>query len=120
MSLTPSASEEIVASFGAEEIVASELNAFGVAGNRCRRLYHVAYALGPAAFTASLTPDAELNRKMALIPVVNVSMLIKEGMMGNVDPGLTAMTMGVNLILAAICLWLVFRMFRRESVLFKI
>ncbi len=69
---------------------------------------------------ASIVPDVELTYKMALIPVLNVSLLLKQGLAGTMDGGILAFTMFVNLTLAAFCLYLVTRMFRRESVLFRI
>ena len=68
----------------------------------------------------SMMPDTELSKSSAFIPVVNASMLMKGALMGTFDIGLFAMTMAVNLAFAGLCLYLVLRMFRRESVLFKI
>ncbi len=69
---------------------------------------------------ASMVPDIELNFQMALIPILNVSLLMKQGLSGAVDPAAVAITLGVNFILAAACLYLVLLMFRRESVLFRV
>ena len=69
---------------------------------------------------ASLMPDTELNKELAFVPVLNVSMMMKDALMGNIDPGSLVMTMVVNLVLAACGLLLVLRMFQRESVLFRI
>ena len=67
----------------------------------------------------SLMPDTELSGRMALIPVLNVSILMKDVLIGQINPGAIALTLAVNLALAAVCLYLVLAMFRRESVLFK-
>ncbi len=69
---------------------------------------------------ASLIPDTELSKELAFVPVLNVSMMMKDALLGSVDAGSLAVTMGVNIILAALGLLLVLRMFQRESVLFRI
>ncbi len=69
---------------------------------------------------ASIMPDTELSRELAFIPVLNVSMMMKDALVGSVDPGSLVVTMGVNLLLAALGLLLVLCMFQRESVLFRI
>jgi len=69
---------------------------------------------------ASIMPDTEASREMALIPVLNVSMMLKDSLAGTIDPTVASITMAVNLILAVFCLFLVLRMFKRESVLFRI
>jgi len=69
---------------------------------------------------ASLMPDTELSKELALVPVLNVSMMMKDAMQGAIDPVTAGVTMAVNLFLAAVGLALVLRMFRRESVLFRI
>jgi len=69
---------------------------------------------------SSLMPDTEASRNMAFVPIVNVSMMLKDGIAGSFDPGISAITMGVNLALAAGGLWLILRMFKRESVLFRV
>lgn len=69
---------------------------------------------------ASAVPDIEMTYKMALIPVLNVSLQLKEALSGTIDYGIMATSMTVNFILAGLALFLVLRMFRRESVLFRI
>ncbi len=69
---------------------------------------------------SSLMPGVEASKNLAVIPVINVSMLLKDGFAGEVDPMITILTMLVNLVLAAFGLLLVVRMFKRESVLFRI
>jgi len=68
---------------------------------------------------ASIMPDTELSRQAALIPVLNVSIMMKDALVGSFDPVSVISTMAVNLILAAGGLFLVLKMFQRESVLFK-
>ena len=69
---------------------------------------------------SSLMPDTEASQTMAYIPIVNVSMMLKDGLSGSFDLGISAITMAVNLLLAAGGLILVQRMFKKESVLFKV
>ncbi len=69
---------------------------------------------------ASMMPDMENSRQMAVIPIMNVSVLLKNGLAGHIDLTATLLTMAINLTLAAFCLYLVLRMFKRESVLFRI
>jgi len=69
---------------------------------------------------ASMVPDVELTLGLALIPVLNVSLLMKQGFIGQIEPMAMAVTMGANALYATIGLLLVVRMFRKESVLFKV
>ncbi len=69
---------------------------------------------------ASVMPEVEMDYRIALVPVVNVSLLLKQGLAGSIETGILAVTMLVNIVLAALCLGLVLKMFKRESVLFRI
>jgi len=69
---------------------------------------------------ASMVPDLELTVKMSFIPVLNVSLLLKQGFNDSIDPALLLLVIAVNFVLAAGGLYLVTRMFQRESVLFRI
>lgn len=69
---------------------------------------------------ASMMPDSETSRQAALIPVINVSLMMKDGLSGNIDPVVITLTMVVNIVLAVLGLLLVQQMFKRESVLFRI
>jgi len=68
---------------------------------------------------ASLMPDTQLNKELAFVPVLNVSMMMKEALTGSFELGTVMVTMAVNLILASIGLLIVLHMFHRESVLFR-
>jgi sodium transport system permease protein len=57
---------------------------------------------------------------MSLIPVMNVSLLMKQALVGQMNTLSFMFTMGSNAIVALIVLFLVFRIFRKESVLFRI
>lgn len=69
---------------------------------------------------SSMMPDSEPSRELAVIPILNVSMTLKDGLAGTIDPVITLITMAVNILLAAVGLYIVMRMFKRESVLFRI
>lgn len=67
----------------------------------------------------SLLPGVKLNPGMALIPIVNFSLLIKELILG--DWSLTSYTLSVlsNLIYAAIAFTAAVRVFKNERILFR-
>lgn len=69
---------------------------------------------------ASLVPEVEFNVHMAMIPVLNVSLFMKEALRGSIETIPLIVTLIVNFAFAILCLFLVFRMFKRESVLFRI
>lgn len=69
---------------------------------------------------ASMVPDLELTVQMSFIPILNVSLLLKQGFNDTIDPTLMLLVIVVNFVLAAGGLYLVTKMFRRESVLFRI
>lgn len=57
---------------------------------------------------------------MSLIPVINVSLLLKQALVGHMEVTSLILTTLSNIVIAAVALFLVFKMFRRESVLFRI
>jgi sodium transport system permease protein len=72
----------------------------------------------PAAM--SMMPGMELSLKTIFMPVVNSSLVIRELFMQNWSIMPTAAAVfGVNLAMAAVLLGVVYRMFHRESVLFR-
>jgi len=68
----------------------------------------------------SLMPDTELSRQVAFIPILNASMLMKDALVGEIEMLSLIVTMAVNILLACGCLFLVLKMFKRETVLFRI
>ncbi|CAN5275840.1 hypothetical protein BH09SUM1_BH09SUM1_05650 [soil metagenome] len=64
-------------------------------------------------------PGVEMNWKYALIPLVNVSLLGKEFIKGDVNWYYYALTTLSSCVLAAACVALCIRQFHRESVLFR-
>ncbi len=67
----------------------------------------------------SLFPS-EPSQIMSIIPVMNVSLLLKQSLVGQMAMTSLVLTMCSNLIMAIFSLYLVFRMFRKESVLFRL
>ncbi len=69
---------------------------------------------------ASMVPDLEITVKTACIPILNVSLLLKQAFADSIDPMLFVLVIAVNFTIAAGGLFLVTKMFQRESVLFRI
>ncbi|MBU0508591.1 ABC transporter permease [bacterium] len=67
----------------------------------------------------SLIPGMEITPVLAAVPIVNVSLLIKEFMMGNYLWLEMLIALGTTSILAAVALWWATDQFRQESVLFR-
>lgn len=67
----------------------------------------------------ALLPGVELNFKTALIPVTNISLVIKELVKGTIDYAMLAVVLGSSAVLAAILMFYCTRWFQRESVLFR-
>ena len=66
-----------------------------------------------------LLPGVELNAKLALVPVLNVSLVSKEILTGNYPWGLIGLIFGSSSLYAAAALFVAVRAFQRESVLFR-
>jgi sodium transport system permease protein len=67
----------------------------------------------------SMVPGLEIDARMAFIPVVNVSLIIRNAFMGQYDPLLIALTFMSSLIYAAFAIFVAVRVFQKESVLLK-
>jgi len=67
----------------------------------------------------SLLPAVELNFKMALIPVINASLIIKEAISGNIAWDMVAVAFLANAVIAAAALIFCRKWFEKESVLFR-
>jgi sodium transport system permease protein len=74
-------------------------------------------AILPAS--AGLIPGTELSTKMAMIPLVNISLLSRDFLKGDVNWGYYAIAFTSCFALAIICVSACVWMFRRESVLFR-
>lgn len=68
---------------------------------------------------AGLLPGVELNSRLALVPVLNVSLVSKELVSGVWHWGYLALIFGSSCVYAVIALWLAVRMFHREDVIFR-
>ncbi len=67
----------------------------------------------------SLLPGLELNVGLALIPVFNVSQLIKEIILGEFSRWSFATAFLANIVYAGLAFWVSVRIFKSESVLFR-
>lgn len=67
----------------------------------------------------ALLPGVELNFKTALIPVTNISLVIKELVKGTIDYAMLAVVLGSSVVLASVLMFYCTRWFQRESVLFR-
>lgn len=70
------------------------------------------------ASMAGMLPSVELNYKTALIPIVNVSLLIKQVMAQQMNLGLVGITIGVNLCYSVLIVWILAKMYDSENILF--
>jgi sodium transport system permease protein len=68
---------------------------------------------------ASLLPGVELTPKLALIPILNTSLVCKEIMSGIYHWDSIALIFASTCVYAAVALFLAFKTFQRESVLFR-
>jgi sodium transport system permease protein len=68
---------------------------------------------------ASLMPGVELTPKLALIPILNTSLICKEIITGTYHWNSIALIFASTCVYAAAALFLAIKMFQRESVLFR-
>jgi sodium transport system permease protein len=68
---------------------------------------------------AAVIPGIELTTKLALVPILNVSLLCKELITGTYHWNYIAVTFLSTCVWAGIALYLAVKMFQRESVLFS-
>jgi hypothetical protein len=68
---------------------------------------------------ASVLPGVELNYRLALIPVLNVSLVSKEVLSGTFHWHYIALIFGSTCVYAAAALAVAVALFKRESVLFR-
>jgi sodium transport system permease protein len=66
-----------------------------------------------------MLPGVELNWRLALVPVLNVSLASKELVSGVWHWDLLALIFGSSCVYAAVALWLAVKMFNREDVIFR-
>jgi sodium transport system permease protein len=68
---------------------------------------------------AAMLPGVELNPKLALVPILNVSLLCKELVIGTYHWNYIAIIFSSTCLYAAAALFLAIKMFQREDVLFR-
>jgi sodium transport system permease protein len=68
---------------------------------------------------AAMLPGVELTPNLALVPILNVSLLCKDLIAGTYHWNLIAIIFGSTCIYAASALFIAIKMFQRESVLFR-
>jgi sodium transport system permease protein len=68
---------------------------------------------------ASLLPGVELSPKLALVPILNTSLVCKEIMTGTYHWNSLAIIFASTCVYAGVALFLAFKTFQRESVLFR-
>jgi sodium transport system permease protein len=68
---------------------------------------------------AALLPDLETDLALAWVPLMNVSLLMKELLKGNYLWDFYLITLSTTVVLTCVVLWLTGLLFRRESVLLR-
>jgi len=68
---------------------------------------------------AAMLPGVDLNPKLALVPILSVSLLCKELVTGTYHWNYIAIIFSSTCVYAAVALFLAVKMFQRESVLFR-
>jgi sodium transport system permease protein len=68
---------------------------------------------------AAMLPGVELDAKLAIVPILNVSLLCKELVIGTFHWNFIAIIFASTCVYASIALFLAVKMFQRESVLFR-
>jgi sodium transport system permease protein len=68
----------------------------------------------------SILPGVELNAGLALVPILNTSLVSKEIVSGTYHWNYIALIFGSSCVYAAAALWVAIRLFQREDVLFRI
>ena len=70
------------------------------------------------ASMAGMVPSVQLNYSTALIPIVNVSLLMKQVMAQQMDLALAGITILINLCYSVLIIWILAKMYDSENVLF--
>jgi sodium transport system permease protein len=66
-----------------------------------------------------MLPGVDLNSRLALVPILNVSLVSKELVSGTWHWNYIALIFGSSCVYAAIALALAVKMFNRETVIFR-
>jgi sodium transport system permease protein len=81
--------------------------------------------LGPLIFVvilpgmASMLPGVELNNRLALVPILNVSLVAKDIFAGQYHWNQIGLIFASTCVFAALALYVAVRQFNREEVLFR-
>lgn len=81
--------------------------------------------VGPMVFVIvmpaviGMLPGIDLNARLAVVPILNLSLVCKEMLSGVWHWNYISLIFGSSCVYAAIALWLAVRMFSRESVIFR-
>ena len=70
------------------------------------------------ASMVGMLPSAELNYKTALVPIVNVSLLIKQVMAQQMNLALVGITIATNFCYSVLIVWILSKIYDSENVLF--
>lgn len=70
------------------------------------------------ASMAGMLPTVVLDSRTALIPVVNVSLLVKQLISGHLNLALAGIVIGVNLACSILIIWVLAKLYDSETVLF--
>ena len=70
------------------------------------------------ASMVGMLPSAELDYKTSLIPIVNVSLLIKQVMAQQMNLALAGITIGTNFCYSVLIVWILSKIYDSENVLF--
>lgn len=71
------------------------------------------------ASMAGMIPSVELDYKLVLVPLVNVSLLIKQVLSQQMNLALAGITILVNMAYGVIVIWILARMYDSEDILFS-
>lgn len=66
-----------------------------------------------------MLPGIDLNARLALVPILNLSLVCKEMLSGVWNWDYIALIFGSSAVYAGVALWLAVKMFQRESVMFR-
>ncbi len=75
------------------------------------------FVLMPAM--ASMFIGTDVGKSIALVPVLNASIIIKQALSGSYDPGFISIAFAASAVYAGIALFIATRLFHKESVLIK-
>ncbi len=70
------------------------------------------------ASMVSMLPSVELNYSTSLIPIVNVSLLLRQVAAQQMDLTLTGVTIAINLCYSVLVIWILSKMYDSENILF--